>query len=41
MKDKAQFTVQAAACAVNLTQYFAVYLFFEHLFLMECAPYAL
>ena len=38
MKDKAQFTVQAGACAVNLTQYFAVYLVFEHLFLMQCAP---
>ena len=38
MKDKAQFTVQADACAVNLTQYFAVYLVFEHLFLIQCAP---
>ena len=31
--------MQAGACTVNLTQYFAVYLFFEHLFLMQCAPF--
>ena len=30
--------MKADACTVNLTKNFAVYLIFEHLFFMQCAP---